>query len=584
MLPCLKWQSVVCVAFLALVAPSWAQQEPGPQQPLRFGTVAEMKRRGQTASIDYRAKVNLTLSKTSSGYIGQPARFEVDIHNIDTDPTPTDASLLIKITSSVGTEEYGLLFGTVAPKARRTVSFEYTPLLPSLDVEVNEGIWDSRSTGWAAGGVAQHLSCQYDPKAPLTDFLPVRPHTAKHQSLRLPTQLSEVPEVFFAEPIASNTDAPGGRLHAVSALAKIKHVNQKKTDAYMELLLTQRSDLAGLPFTLGDACRRKGESRAQFATVTKQIRDIQRSGASGATGANPGDFSDNGQMKEVAKMLHQQGAIPAAVRVAALWQMIMGESAGNRLELVKYLDGRPHHVDVARALAKMAVFCEEERIRSAAIDALKTRRQQDYADILVNGLSYPWPAVAERASATIARLGRVDLVPQLKKVLEKPDPRAPETRLVNGKPKTFVRELVRMNHVQNCMLCHAPAAPGIRQDDVALAEQTLEDDSTVQIPIPGEAITQYYGRAIPDLLVRFDVTYLRQDFSVALPVEKADPWPRMQRYDFVVRAREVIEQEARAWREVLPADSASPYHRAARAAIAALSRREPEVKQGKSAQ
>lgn len=69
-----------------------------------------------------------------------------------------------------------------------------------------------------------------------------------------------------------------------------------------------------------------------------------------------------------------------------------------------------------------------------------------------------------------------------------------------------------------------------------------------------------------------------------LPVEKTDPWPKMQRYDFVVRTREVNEPEARAWRELLLGDAASPYHRAALAAITELSGREPEVKQRKLAQ
>ncbi len=59
--------------------------------------------------------------------------------------------------------------------------------------------------------------------------------------------------------------------------------------------------------------------------------------------------------------------------------------------------------------------------------------------------------------------------------------------------------------------------------------------------------------------------------SVTLPVAK--PWPSMQRYDFVVRTRELDEQEAHALRKLLPADGASPYHRAARAALTELSER-----------
>jgi hypothetical protein len=438
--------------------------------------------------------------------------------------------------------------------------------------------------GYVEGGVKQHLSWEFDPKAPLTDFLPARPHPAKQRPLRLPAELSKVPEVFFAEPLTNNTGVASGRMQVVSTLAKIKHVNQKKTDGYMELLLSHRPDLAGLPFVLGDACRRKGENRTQFAAVTKPIRAIQRGEVSLGFGLTPGDLGDNRLMTAVEKVLGEQRSIPPAIQVAALWQMITPESTGNRLALVKYLDGITSEVEATRALAKMAIFSEEDPIRAAALEALKTRRRHDYTEILINGLSYPWPKVAERASAAIAQLGRADLVPQLHEMLERPDPRAPQTRLVNGKPQSFVRELVRINHLRNCTLCHAPAAPDNQPD--APGARTQRDDSTTQVPVPGERIEQYYGERepVPELFVRFDVTYLRQDFSVNLPVKSAEPWPTMQRYDFVVRTREVDEQEARAWRNLLPADAASPYRRAAFAAIAKLSGGEPEHKQRKSAQ
>jgi hypothetical protein len=70
--------------------------------------------------------------------------------------------------------------------------------------------------------------------------------------------------------------------------------------------------------------------------------------------------------------------------------------------------------------------------------------------------------------------------------------------------------------------------------------------------MPGEPIRpdQYYQPRTKNL-VRVDMTYLRQDFSMMLPVENADPWPRMQRYDFLVRTRTVTAQEAEVHREAL---------------------------------
>jgi hypothetical protein len=69
------------------------------------------------------------------------------------------------------------------------------------------------------------------------------------------------------------------------------------------------------------------------------------------------------------------------------------------------------------------------------------------------------------------------------------------------------------------------------------------------------------------------VTYLRQDFSRLQPVEDAGPWPEMQRFDFLVRTREVSEDEAAAYREKLDKRAPgrlSPYHRAAQGALREL--------------
>ena len=95
------------------------------------------------------------------------------------------------------------------------------------------------------------------------------------------------------------------------------------------------------------------------------------------------------------------------------------------------------------------------------------------------------------------------------------------------------------------------------------------------IPLPTEPL----GRpptatksSSPDLFVRVDVTYLRQDFSQLQPVEDANPWPEMQRFDFLVRTRTVTEAEAADYREKL--DKREPgrpssYHAAALVAAGA---------------
>jgi hypothetical protein len=249
-------------------------------------------------------------------------------------------------------------------------------------------------------------------------------------------------------------------------------------------------------------------------------------------------------------------------RIAALMQMLAAESSDMRLGLVKYLTAVPH-VEATKALARLAIYSPEDDVRLAAITALKVRREKDYTDILVKGLRYPWPAVAKRTADTIVRLGRSDLIPELVTVLTESDPRMPATKEIGGKKVAVVREMVKINHHRNCIMCHAPGTSSNISADVMRAE----------VPVPGQPLpspSQGYGSSFQDLMIRLDVTYLRQDFSALLPVSDAAPWPDAQRFDFLVRERKLTDEEAVAYRDKLtPKEEGvlSPYHRAALAAL-----------------
>ena len=120
-------------------------------------------------------------------------------------------------------------------------------------------------------------------------------------------------------------------------------------------------------------------------------------------------------------------------------------------------------------------------------------------------------------------------------MLESPDPRLPVTEKRDGKDVTFVRELVKVNHHRNCLLCHAPGNTDNTPDGVL----------KVAVPLPSEPLPkpsdgggyQSTPPATPDIVVRLDMTYLRQDFSLMMPVSDPHPWPEMQRFDFLVRTR-----------------------------------------------
>ena len=241
------------------------------------------------------------------------------------------------------------------------------------------------------------------------------------------------------------------------------------------------------------------------------------------------------------------------------------------------------------------MFSREESTRKAATDVLQTRPAGPATAILLQGLRYPWPDVARNAADAIALLKRTDLIPELVKTLDEPDPRAPKQQMIDGKKAIVVRELVRINHHRNCLLCHPPGntpeifgkvrersepppdtfgMKGVRGEHVGLDHLQVGADFG-PVPVPGEAFplpSQYYGRFNnPDILVRADATYLRQDFSMMQKAPNAHPWPEMQRFDYLVRSRVLTEQEAKAYRaEFAWQDTASPYRQAALSALRRL--------------
>ncbi|MDY3555961.1 hypothetical protein R5W24_005107 [Gemmata sp. JC717] len=410
---------------------------------------------------------------------------------------------------------------------------------------------------------APRFNFKIDPSTPVKDLLPVAPKAAPARGPLLADDLNKVPEIEFEA--RADQPADHGKLTERTAhqLAKINHMNAKKADAFMGALIESRADLAGMPFVMGDDCRSGPERAKHFAAAVALVRRAMQSGGSGrAFWTNYNALCE--QQEEAAsksdKALKEQLTV---TRIAALTQMLAPEPAEMRAGLVKHLTGVPH-VEATRALARLAVFSPEDDLRFAAVDALKVRREKDYTDVLVKALRYPFPAVARRAADAIARLERADLTGELVAVLDEGDPRLPQAG-TSGRTQ-FVREMVKVNHHRNCMMCHAPGT----------SATSAGSDVTAEVPVPGEPLpapSQGYRQSSPDLMVRIDVTYLRQDFSARLTVPDAQPWPDQQRFDFFVRERAVSDEEAGAYREKLtPKEPGvlSPYHKAALAALREL--------------
>jgi sugar lactone lactonase YvrE len=89
--------------------------------------------------------------------------------------------------------------------------------------------------------------------------------------------------------------------------------------------------------------------------------------------------------------------------------------------------------------------------------------------------------------------------------------------------------MVRINHLRNCVLCHAPSFWD--------GDKVRGFVPETGMPLPPAFSREYYAPKQQGQFVRADVTYLQQDFSVAMAVPDHGAWPRMQRFDFFVRQR-----------------------------------------------
>lgn len=388
--------------------------------------------------------------------------------------------------------------------------------------------------------------------SPAAELLPAPP-PANRAPIYLGDDLSCVPELMLEAAPQLTTDQWKNRKAQVAAAAL--HLNMKEEDGFLKALRNSRPDLAGVPFAMGDACRTRGTRARTFKEAAEAVR--RRKGA-----ALVDEDSDPEAGKAKRRQLDQ-------AHLAVVSQVIATEDLSGQHALIRALASIPRP-EATRALARLAVFSMEADVRADALEALAVRRDADATEVLVAGLSYPWPAVAEHAAHAIVRLKRTDLIPHLKAMLQTPDPRGPRAERVDGREETVAHELVRISHLRNCLLCHAPARRGQTPDETLVAEVPVPT-----LPLPDTRTG--YGQTESNLLVRIDVTYLRQDFSVLQAVDNAHPWPEMQRFDFLVRKRVLTEAEARSYRDKLqPREPGrySPYHRAIVTALRELTGRD----------
>ncbi len=298
-------------------------------------------------------------------------------------------------------------------------------------------------------------------------------------------------------------------------------------------LLPTHPALIGLPFVADRASRLGKEQAKDLDALSKALhRHVQA--CTSVEGTR--ERLDLARLRQLLAE-PQKGPAPwcSPRALPALLQILQVEEAPARRLLVGLLaeidDPRAHS-----ALAVRAVVDPSPEVRQAAVRALAGRPAASYRGALLAGLRYPWPPAVAHAAEALVALRDKEAVPALQALLDGPAPGLPVEAVPALPQSRAVRELVRVNHLKNCLLCHPPSFQD--QDPVRGA-----------VPEPGRSLGGYGGGLLDDF-VRADVTYLRQDFSLRQFVERhPEGWPDMQRFDYLVRVRPATAKDVRRLRE-----------------------------------
>ena len=321
--------------------------------------------------------------------------------------------------------------------------------------------------------------------------------------------------------------------------------NQEPVDEPLKKILPRRSDLHGMPFVMGDECRLDDEDTQALSTISSELGTaISRfnffgslpsfavstngSGRTTVTGSGQNNFRHQLISRTIRSV--NDKVTNEEKSVSGLVQMLQADQPVIRYELLKNLD-RIKTNQAIEAMANRAIYDLSPEVRAAAIQFLEEYSKETSRKVFIKAFSYPWAPVAQHSAEALVRLKDTDAVSELVELLDKPDPSLP---FKNPKGATAVREVVAINHMKNCLLCHAPSTDA-------------SDSLRGLMPTPGQPLPRQYYKSQSGGFVRADVTYLTQDFSVTQPVPNAKHWPKMQRFDYVVRQRTLSPAESNQW-------------------------------------
>ncbi|MGH7171860.1 MAG: HEAT repeat domain-containing protein, partial [Gemmataceae bacterium] len=303
--------------------------------------------------------------------------------------------------------------------------------------------------------------------------------------------------------------------------------------------MRQAARRAGLALQSGSRCQLAPNVAAGVAQLSKDLRELGFVTALAAPSASrsvaaPAELDDiegstAKKTRAFQKWCDQHRVERLSGTAPTLMQMLQIEDEPTRLLLVRELT-RIKRTASTVELAERAVMDLSPRVRGAAVAALSERSARQYVPILTRALRYPWPPVADHAAVALRTLKPQEAVAPLVELLDLPSPSLP---VLDARTNRYsVRELVRLNHLRNCLLCHAASA---NKED-GLVRGLVPTPGTPLRSSAGSGGSYYSGEGDS---VRADITYLHQDFSVVLLDKEAAPWPPRQRYDFVTRLQTV---------------------------------------------
>jgi len=360
-----------------------------------------------------------------------------------------------------------------------------------------------------------------------------RRDTASDEDLR--KQLLLIPELGFDQTGASVVYNP-----IRNPKSKLKDISALPPDyglrVYNQLALSfKQGDRAALPWKMGLDCQLGKETAERLQVFSVNLRLYMRQ----ATPAN--DIRPDPEKLRQSIMgagiqvkgrdTPMEWAQPEAI--PTLVQMLQTENTPIRMLLVELL-ANIKGKEASAALAQRALFDLSPPVREKAVESLSTRPDKEFQQVLIDGLRWPWAPVSDHAAEAISALQLKGIVPELIGLLKQQDPNLP----FQGEKKVhFVREMIRVNHLSNCALCHAIST-------------SKEDLVRGRVPIPGEESPPLYYAATTGIFVRADTTFLRQDFSVVQPVTTPLKWPGHQRYDYLLRTRNATPKEVKLYQGI----------------------------------